>query len=164
MADRRDEAFMRRAMALAARGERQAGAAPIGCVIVLDGTVIGEAYNQVFQRCDATAHAEVMAMRDAGARLKRPLFRGATLYSTLQPCGMCSLASIWSNISRLVYGAERHQVHRMYFENRHLDTLDFIRDAYREDLSIEGGVLGTECARLYYGPDDDPPREEQTNI
>jgi tRNA(adenine34) deaminase len=164
MADRRDEAFMRRAMALAARGERQAGAAPIGCVIVLDGTVIGEAYNQVFQRCDATAHAEVMAMRDAGARLKRPLFRGATLYSTLQPCGMCSLASIWSNISRLVYGAERHQVHRMYFENRHLDTLDFIRDAYREDLSIEGGVLGTECASLYYGPNDNPPREEQTNI
>jgi tRNA(adenine34) deaminase len=152
MADERDKAFIRRALALAARGEGQAGAAPIGCVIVLDGAVIGEGYNQVFARCDATAHAEVMAMR------------GATLYSTLQPCGMCSMASIWSNISRIVYGAERHQVHRMYFEDRHLDTMDFIRDAFRDDLSLEGGVLGDECAGLYYGPDDDPPPEEQTNI
>lgn len=164
MADERDEAFMRRAMALAARGERQAGAAPIGCVIVLDGTVIGEAFNQVFSRCDATAHAEIMAMRQAGARLGRPLFRGATLYSTLQPCGMCSMASIWSNVSRIVYGAERHQVHQMYFEDRHLDTMDFIRDAFRDDLGIEGGVLGDECAGLYYGPNDNPPRDEQTNI
>jgi tRNA(adenine34) deaminase len=164
MADGRDEAFMRRALALAARGERQNGAASIGCVIVLDGTVIGEGYNQVFALCDATAHAEVMAMRQAGQRLKRPLFRGATLYSTLQPCGMCSMASIWSNISRIVYGAERHQVHRMYFEDRHLDTMDFIRDAFRDDLRLEGGVLGDECAGLYYGPDDDPPRKEQTNI
>jgi tRNA(adenine34) deaminase len=164
MANERDEAFMRRALALAARGERQAGSAAIGCVIVLDGVVIGEGYNQVFARCDATAHAEVMAMRDAGARLKRPLFRGATLYSTLQPCGMCSMASIWSNISRIVYGAERHQVHRMYFEDRHLDTMDFIRDAFRDDLGLEGGVLGDECAGLYYGPNDNPPLEEQTNI
>ncbi len=155
---------MRRALALAARGERRDGAAAIGCVIVLDGAVIGEGCNQVFARCDATAHAEVMAMRDAGQRLQRPLFRGATLYSTLQPCGMCSMASIWSNISRIVYGAERQQVHRMYFEDRHLDTMDFIRDAFRDDLRLEGGVLGDECARLYYRPEDDPPREEQTNI
>lgn len=159
-----DIVHMRRALALAERGERQAGAAPIGCVIVLDGAVIGEGYNQVFARCDATAHAEVMAMRDAGARLKRPLFRGATLYSTLQPCGMCSMASIWSNISRIVFGAGRDRVHRMYFEDRHLDTMDFIRDAYRGDLSIQGGVSVEDCARLYYGPHDNPPREKQTNI
>ncbi len=155
---------MRRALALAERGERQAGAAPIGCVIVLDGEVIGEGYNQVYKLFDATAHAEVMAMRQAGTRLKQPLFRGATLYSTLQPCGMCTMASIWSNISRIVYGAERDQVHAMYFEDRHLDTMDFIRDAYRDDLKMTGGVLGDMCAKLYYGPNDNPPREEQTNI
>jgi len=164
MAGDRDELYLRRALALAARGERQAGCAPIGCVIVLDDDVIGEGYNQVFALCDATAHAEVVAMRQAGARLKRPLFRGATLYSTLQPCGMCTMASIWSNISCIVYDAERHQVHAMYFEDRHLDTMDFICDAFRKDLTIEGGVLGDECAGLYYGPGDNPPRDEQTNI
>jgi tRNA(adenine34) deaminase len=126
--------------------------------------VIGEGYNQDYALFDATAHAEVMAMRQAGTRLKRPLFRGATLYSTLQPCGMCTMASIWSNISRIVYGAERDQVHAMYFEDRHLDTMDFIRDAYRNDLHMTGGVLGDACAKLYYGPNDNPPRDEQTNI
>jgi tRNA(adenine34) deaminase len=155
---------MRRALALAEKGERQAGSAAIGCVIVLDGRVIGEGFNQVFARFDATAHAEVMAMRQAGRHLQRPLFRGATLYSTLQPCGMCTMASIWANISRIVFGAERDQVHRMYFEDRHLDTMDFIRDAFRDDLSLEGGLLADDCAALYYGPDDNPPRDEQTNI
>ncbi len=159
----RDEAFMRRALELAARGERRAGCAPIGCVIVLDDRIVGEGFNQVFARFDATAHAETVAMRDAGARLRTPLFRGATLYSTLQPCGMCTMASIWSNISRIVYGAERHQVHAMYFEDRHLDTMDFIRDAFREDISIRGGVLSTACAAHYHGPNDSPPAEEQTN-
>ena len=52
----------------------------------------------------------------------------------------------------------------MYFEARHVDTLGFIRDAYRDDLVIEGGVLRRECARLYYGPDDEPPVEEQGNL
>ena len=103
-------------------------------------------------------------MRDAGARLRTPLFRGATLYSTLQPCGMCTMASIWSNISRIVYGAERHQVHAMYFEDRHFDTMDFILDAFRDDIRINGGVLGDECAAHYYGPNDSPPADEQTNI
>jgi tRNA(adenine34) deaminase len=164
MFGKNDEAFMRRAIEWAAKGERDAKGGPIGCVIVLDGEIIGEGHNEVFARNDATAHAEVVAMRRAGARLKRPLFRNATLYSTLQPCGMCTMASIWSNISRIVYGAERDQVHKMYFEDRHLDTMDFIRDAYRKDLRIEGGLLGDECAKLYYGPNDTPPPEEQTNI
>ncbi len=159
-----DETYIRRALALASRGERRGGCAPIGCVIVLDGEVIGEACNEVFARCDATAHAEIIAMRNAGARLRRPLFRGASLYSTLQPCGMCTMASIWANVSRIVYGAERHQVHAMYFEDRHFDTMDFIRDAFRDDISITGGVLADACAAHYYGPDDDPPRDEQTNI
>jgi tRNA(adenine34) deaminase len=90
--------------------------------------------------------------------------RGATLYSTLQPCGMCSMASIWAKIGRIVYGAGREDVHRMYFEDRHLDTLDFIRDAYRDDLSVQGGVLAAACAALYHSPDESVPVEEQGNI
>ncbi len=74
------------------------------------------------------------------------------------------MASIWAKIGRVVYGAERAQVHRMYFEDRHFDTMDFIRDAFRDDIAITGGVLSQECAALYFKPDDDVPEEEQGNI
>ena len=111
-----------------------------------------------------TAHAEIVAIRRAFRSLQVQDLRGATLYSTLQPCGMCSMASIWAGITRIVFGAGHEDVHRMYFEDRHLGTLDFIRDAYRNDLTVGGGVLPRECAALYYGPNDDPPDAEQVNI
>lgn len=74
------------------------------------------------------------------------------------------MASIWSKVSRIVYGAGREDVHKMYFEARQVDTIDFIRKAYRDDLSIEGGILREDCAKLYYGPNDAVPREEQGNV
>jgi tRNA(adenine34) deaminase len=159
-----DEDFMRRAIELARQGDRRPGGSPIGCVIVLDGKIIGEGHNQTEMDHDPTAHGEVVAMRRAGETLQNWELRGATLYSTLQPCGMCSMASIWAKIGRIVYGAERHQVHRMYFEDRHVDTLDLIRDAWRGDITIEGGLLSEECAALYFGPDDDLTAEEQANL
>ena len=159
-----DRKFMARALDLARRGDRTEGASPIGCVIVLDGRVVAEGHNEVGLRHDPTAHAEMVAIRRAGAALKREELSGATLYSTLQPCGMCTMASIWSHIDRIVYGAGRDDVHRMYFEDRHLDTMNFIRDAYRKDMPVVEGVLREECAALYYGPDDDPPLEAQTNL
>jgi tRNA(adenine34) deaminase len=165
MADQnQDEDFMRRAIALASAGESLPGGGPIGCVIVRDGKIIGEGHNEVEANCDPTAHAEIVAMRRAGATLGGSRFEGATLFSTLQPCGMCSMASIWAGISRIVYGAERDQVHRMYFEDRNLDTMDFIRDAYKDDLRLQGGLLADECATLYYKPDDNPPLDEQANL
>jgi tRNA(adenine34) deaminase len=158
-----DVNFIRRAIKLAQAAARKGGGAPIGCVIVLDGEIIGEGHNQVEAMNDPTAHAEIVAIRQAGAHLKRTRFQGATLYSTLQPCGMCSMASIWAGVSRIVYGAGSEQVHRMYFESRHLEIMDFVRDAYKDDLRVEGGVLGAKCAELYYGPDDHPPQEQQAN-
>ncbi len=155
---------MRRAIALAREGDCDPGGSPIGCVIVLDGRIIGEGYNRTQANHDPTAHGEVMAMRAAGRTLANWELRGATLYTTLQPCGMCSMASIWAKIGRIVYGAERHQVHRMYFEDRHLSTESYIRDAYRGDLTMQGGMLAAECAALYYGPDDEVPFDEQANL
>lgn len=159
-----DREYMARALELARQGDRTEGASPIGCVIVLDGRVVAEGHNEVGLRHDPTAHAEMVAIRRAGAALGREELRGATLYSTLQPCGMCTMASIWSHIDRVVYGAGREDVHQMYFEDRHLDTMNFIRDAYRKDMPVIEGVLRTECAALYYGPDDKPPIEAQTNL
>jgi tRNA(adenine34) deaminase len=158
-----DESFMRRAIALAEQGDVKSKCSPIGCVIVRDGDVIAEGHNEVEKRCDPSAHAEIVAMRRAGERLQTSRFEGATLYSTLQPCGMCTMACIWGGISRIVYGAERDQVHKMYFEDRDFDTADFVRNAYKDDLTLTGGVLSETCAALYYGPDDHPPEHEQAN-
>ena len=164
MADQTDEDYMRRAISIAREGERNPGGSPIGCVIVRDGRIVGEGHNMTQGWHDPTAHGEVVAMRRAGETLQSWELRGATLYSTLQPCGMCTMASIWAKIGRIVYGAGRGDVHEMYFEDRHLDTDDFIRDAYRKDLVIEGGLLAGECAQLYYRPGEDVPPEEQANL
>jgi len=154
---------MRRALELARQGEARSGTSPIGCVLVRDGDVIAEACNEVELRHDPTAHAEMVAIRRGDARLQCPQLRGAVLYTTLQPCGMCTMASIWSKIGRIVFGAGRDDVHPMYFEDRHLDTLDFIRDAFRNDLALQGGVLARECAEPYVPRGADVPRDQQFN-
>ena len=164
MADEQDERFMREALRVATRKGRDPSLNPIGCVIVKDGRILAAEANRVAEHCDPTAHAEITAIRAAAEALHDPELRGAVLYSTLQPCGMCTMAIIWSKLARVVYGAGRQDVHKMYFEDRHVDTLSFIADAYRDDVGIEGGVLRSECAALYYGPDDDPPLEEQANL
>lgn len=159
-----DEEMMRLALDVATERGRDPSLSPIGCVIALGGEIIARARNQVADCCDATAHAEIVAIRTAGQGRENGELRGATLYSTLQPCGMCTMASIWSKVGRIVYGAGRDDVHRMYFEARHIDTLDFIREAYRDDIAIEGGLMRDTCAELYYRPWDKPPLEEQGNL
>jgi tRNA(adenine34) deaminase len=158
-----DAAWMRHAIGLARKGNAEPGRNGIGCVIVLDGKPIGDGCNEVELRHDPTAHAEIVSMRRAGERLKSDELRDAVLYTTLQPCGMCTMASIWAKIGRIVYGAGRHDVHEMYFEDRHLDTVDFIRDAFRGDLALEGGLMAKECAALYVPPDAEVPKSEQFN-
>ena len=159
-----DARWMREALklAIAEKGTDPADT-PIGALVVLDGRIVAGGVNRTEDQCDPTAHAEIVALRQAGQEVGDMQIRGATLYSTLQPCGMCTMASIWGGITRVVYGAGRDDVHRMYFEDRHLDTLDFIRDAYKQDLTLEGGVLAEECARLYYRPDDAVPVQDQAN-
>ena len=159
-----DERWMRRAIEVARSRGSDPSTSPLGCVIVLDGREIAAERNQTQELPDATAHAEMMAIRRACESTGELELRGATLYSTLQPCGMCTMASIWSKVGRVVYGAEAADVHPMYFEARHVDTLSFIDDAYRDDITIEGGCLRVECAALYYPPDADLPEEEQANL
>ena len=125
---------------------------PLGSVIVLDGRVIAAERNQTEELPDATAHAEMMAIRRACEGEGELELRGATLYSTLQPCGMCTMASIWSKVGRVVYGAGRDDVHPMYFEARHVDTLGFIADAYRDDIVIEGAACARNAPRSITRP------------
>jgi tRNA(adenine34) deaminase len=162
-ADEIDIRWMQRAIRQAKEGDATPGGSPIGCVIVYEGDVIGEGFNEADIHCDPSAHAEIVAMRRAGKHMGSKEFRGATLYTTLQPCGMCSMASIWAKIGRIVYGAGRGDVHSSYFEDRHMNTIDFIQDAYRDDLSLRAGVLAQKCASLYIPPDADIPKEQQFN-
>lgn len=159
-----DRYWMRHAINLARSKGTKPSDTPIAAVIVMDGRLLAAEVNQTLELNDPTAHAEIMAMRTAGPAHGDMDLRGAVLYSTLQPCGMCTMASIWAKIGRIVFGAGREDVHPMYFEDKHLDTMDFVRDAWRDDLTIEGQCLTAECAALYYGPDDNVPRAEQGNI
>ena len=159
-----DENWMRRAIEVARSKGSDPSSSPLGCVIVLDGQEIAAERNQTHELPDATAHAEMMAIRRACERIGELELRGATLYSTLQPCGMCTMASIWSKVGWVVYGAGRDDVHAMYFEARHIDTLSFIGDAYRDDIVIEGGCMREECAKLYYPPDARLPEDQQANL
>ena len=159
-----DRHFMRRAMVLARAARDSPGRSPIGCLIVLDGKVVGEGCNEVGLSCDPTAHAEIVAIRRAASGLATTHLRGATLYSTLQPCGMCTMASIWARVGRIVFGAERHQVHDMYFEDRHLDTADFLHDSFRKNVPMTRGLLSEECRLLYFKPGDAVPLAEQGNV
>jgi tRNA(adenine34) deaminase len=98
--------YMREALRIACEQESDPSLSPIGCVVVLRGDILSGRRNRVAGHHDATAHAEIEAIRAAGASFENGELRDATLYATLQPCGMCTMASIWSKVSRIVYGAE----------------------------------------------------------
>jgi tRNA(adenine34) deaminase len=158
-----DIRFMREALRVAIQHGADPALSPIGCVIVMADKIIAAERNRVAHHHDAVAHAEIEAIRKAGREFQNGELRGATLYTTLQPCGMCTMASIWSKVGRIVYGAGRQDVHQMYFEARHVDTLDFVANAYRGDLTIQVGVLRDDCSVLYYRPWDEVPLAKQGN-
>jgi len=100
----RDEFWMGFALA-EARAARDAGEVPIGAVIVLDEEVVGRGWNRPIGLKDPTAHAEILALREAARRVGNYRLIGATLYATIEPCAMCAGALVHARIKRLVYGA-----------------------------------------------------------
>jgi tRNA(adenine34) deaminase len=99
-----DADFMREALTLAQQAETL-GEVPVGAVVVKDGTIIGRGYNQPVSTHDPTAHAEVVAMRNAAARIGNYRLVGCELYVTLEPCVMCAGAIMHARLGRVVYGA-----------------------------------------------------------
>ncbi len=135
----RDHHFMRRAMALAARAEAL-GEVPVGAVVVVDDEVVGEGFNQPIARHDPTAHAEIMALRQAGRRLGNYRLTGATLYVTLEPCTMCGGAMVHARIGRVVFGAHDPRTGAAG------SVLDVMRVShFNHQVRIDGGVLADEC-------------------
>ena len=103
------EAFMHLALEEAA-GARNAGEVPVGAVIVVDGSVVGRAHNESVARNDPTAHAEVLALREAATNIGTYRLVGTTLYCTVEPCLMCLGAMLHARVARVVYGASDSKV------------------------------------------------------
>ena len=99
-----DNKFMRAALELASEAG-DAGEVPVGAVVVSDGAIIGRGYNRPISASDPTAHAEVMALRDAAKYVGNYRLAGCALYVTLEPCAMCIGAIFHARIARLVFGA-----------------------------------------------------------
>jgi len=99
-----EEYFMREALALAAQAEAL-GEVPVGAVVVKDNIIIGRGFNQPISAHDPTAHAEVVAMRDAAAKTGNYRLMGCDLYATLEPCAMCVGAILHARIGRVIFGA-----------------------------------------------------------
>ena len=138
----RDRYWMRRALALAARGEAQ-DEVPVGAVVVLDDAMAGEGWNQPIGRHDPTAHAEIMALRAAGARLCNYRLPQATLYVTLEPCLMCVGAIIHARIARLVYGAADPKGGAVSSLCRGFEI-----PGLNHRVEVSGGVMVDECGEI----------------
>ena len=137
-----DEGFMREALALAAAAA-QAGEVPVGAVVVNDGTVVGCGYNQPISGHDPTAHAEIVAMRDAARHLGNYRLTGCELYVTLEPCAMCVGAMIHARLARVVFGARDPKTGACG------SVVDLPAvEALNHHARFAGGLLAEECAGL----------------
>ena len=137
-----DEVFMREALALA-REAAASGEVPVGAVVVKDGAVIGRGYNRPIAGRDPTAHAEVMALRDAAERIGNYRLDDCILYVTLEPCAMCAGAIMNARISRLVYGAADPK------SGACGSVLDvFAENHLNYHTTVVGGVMAKETAKL----------------
>ncbi|MEZ5611483.1 MAG: tRNA adenosine(34) deaminase TadA [Rhodocyclaceae bacterium] len=137
-----DEDFIR----LALEQARYAGAldeVPVGAIVVLNGEIVGKGFNQPIGRHDPTAHAEIVALRDAAARLGNYRLPGCELFVTLEPCMMCSGAIMHARISRVVFGASDPKT----------GVAGSVLDVYAEQrlnhhATVVGGVLAAECGAM----------------
>ena len=111
------EAFLREAVELGRAGMLRGDGGPFGAVVVVGGVVVGRGCNQVLRTNDPTAHAEVVAIREATSRLARFHLADAEIYASCEPCPMCLGAVAWARIPALYYGASRHDAERGGFSD-----------------------------------------------
>jgi tRNA(adenine34) deaminase len=142
MGERADEELMAVALAEARRG-LEAGEVPVGAVVVVDGEIVARAHNAPITLADPTAHAEVLALREAARKLGNYRLTGATLFATVEPCPMCCGAMLHARVSRLVYGAPDPKAGAVESLYR---LLDDARLNHR--VVTRGGVLSDDAARL----------------
>lgn len=126
-----------------ARLAAEKGEVPVGAVIVRDGRILARAGNRTITDCDPTAHAEIVALREAAAIVNNYRLLDATLYATIEPCAMCAGAMIQARIARLVYGADDPKSGAV---SSCLSVLNHLQLNHRVDVT--SGVLRDEAATL----------------
>lgn len=134
--------WMQEAIALARQAEAE-GEVPVGAVVIIDGEIVGRGYNRVIGAQDPTAHAEVVAMRDAAARIGNYRLINATLVSTIEPCSMCAGAMVHARVKQLFYGAKEPR------SGAAGSTINvFENPALNHRVSVTGGICEVETSTM----------------
>ena len=138
-----DEHWMRRALSLADRAQREFDEIPVGAVLVgADGRLLGEGWNRNIAEHDPSAHAEIVALRQAGRALGNHRLVGSSLYVTLEPCAMCAMALVHARVARLVFAAADPKTGACG------SVFDLVADPrHNHRVEVVGGVLADEAGR-----------------
>jgi tRNA(adenine34) deaminase len=137
---------MTHALELARHADAHEGEVPVGAVLVRDGCVVGEGWNRNIAASDPTAHAEILALRDAGRRLGNYRFPEAELYVTLEPCAMCAGAIVHARLARVIFAARDPKTGAA---GSVFDLLQHERHNHR--VAVDDGVLADEAGDLLKG-------------
>ncbi len=133
---------MQKALQLAQKAE-SLGEVPVGALLVKDDKIIASGFNQPIATKDATAHAEIMAIRQAGARLNNYRLVDTTLYVTLEPCAMCAMALVHARVSRLVYATKEP---RTGADGSLYQILN--HSGHNHKIQVESGLLADEASQM----------------
>jgi tRNA(Arg) A34 adenosine deaminase TadA len=142
-----DAHWMRHAIAQARAGIA-AGQSPFGAVVVRGERLVAAGHNEVWRRCDPTAHAEIVAIQRAAAALDTIDLSGCVLYTTCEPCPMCAAAIHWSKLDAVCYGAAIADAQRAGFTELTLPADELYRRG-ASPVQIRAGVLAAPCAALF---------------
>ncbi len=145
MTQTRDEMFMREALVLAREAE-SAGEVPVGAVLVIGQQIVGRGFNQPIGRKDPTAHAEILALREAAARLDNYRLEDSELFVTLEPCVMCAGALVNARVGRLVFGGRDLRFGGVRSKFRLADN-----ELLNHQIRVEEGLLAADCVGLLEG-------------
>ena len=137
----KEKQFMQRAIHLAEKGMENGSGGPFGAVIVRNIEIIGEGYNSVIRFSDPTAHAEILAIRQAAQKINSFHLDGCTLYTSCEPCPMCLGAIYWARIQKIYYACTRHDAAEIDF-NDHFIYKEMAKDMEERQIEAKNLLRG----------------------
>lgn len=143
----KEASFMRIAIEEGYRGAKKGDGGPFGACVVRGGRIIARGHNTVLGKNDPAGHAEINAIRAACRKLKTYILKGATIYSTTEPCPMCFAAIHWARISRLVYGTRIKDVEKLGFNELSI-SVPRLKKLGKSPIRLKGGFMRKECKGL----------------
>jgi len=147
--------YIKKAVELAKKGVKNNKGGPFGAVIVKNGEIIGEGYNMVTSHNDPTAHAEIVAIRNACAKLSSFQLTGCTIYSSCEPCPMCIGAIYWARPARLVYACTKEDAKAIGFDDQFIyEELELPSEERKIKTVQEGREIGLEVFKLWSEKED----------